>query len=210
MKRKVSLMLVLGMIAALVLSGCGKKDESKDLVGEWQATLEMADTLNESFASEPGMSEYLNIDSFALKMDLSLRDDGTFSMSLNEASVNDAFESIKQPLKDGMTAYLEASLEGTGMSLEDALGGSDMDTMIDTMLSPEMITESLGDTTESGNYTAQDGKLYFLDAGVTKPDDNSESMPYTLSGTKLTLDKPTNGEDLGELADFFPLEFTKQ
>ena len=211
MKRRVSLLLVLGLIAALVLGGCGKKDDSASLVGEWQATLEMADTLNESLASDPTMADYIKIDSFAMKMDLSLRDDGTFTLALNEASVNEAFEGIKTPLKDGITAYLEASLEGTGMSVEDALAasGMDIDSMMDSMLSPEMITASLGDATESGNFVAQDGKLYFLDEGVTKPAADSEAMPYTLSGSKLTLEKPTSG-DVGDLAEFFPMEFAKK
>ncbi len=83
MKKRVSLLLALGLIAALVLGGCGKKDDSASLVGEWQATLEMADTLNESLASDPAMADYINIDSFAMKMDLSLRDDGTFTLALN-------------------------------------------------------------------------------------------------------------------------------
>lgn len=211
MKKRATLLLVLGLIAALVLGGCGKKDDSKDLVGEWQATLEMADTLNESLASDPTMAEYMNIDSFALKMDLSLRDDNTFTLALNEDSVNEAFENIKPALKDGVTKYMEATLEGTGMTIDDALAaaGMDIDSMIDEMLSPASITASLGETTESGSFVAQDGKLYFLDAGETKPGDDSEAMPYTLSGSNLSLEKPTSG-DLGELADFFPLEFTKQ
>lgn len=211
MKRRVSLLLALGLIAALVLGGCGKKDDSASLVGEWQATLEMANTLNESLASDPTMADYIKIDSFAMKMDLSLRDDGTFTLALNEASVNEAFEGIKAPLKDGITAYMEASLEGTGMSVEDALAasGMDIDSMMDSMLSPEMITASLGDATESGSYVAKDGKLYFLDEGETKPGDDSAAMPYTLSGSKLTLDKPSSG-DVGDLAEFFPMEFAKK
>lgn len=210
MKRKVSLLLVLGMIAALVLGGCGKKDDSKSLVGEWQATLEMVDYLNESLNSDPDMASYINIDSFALKMDLSLRDDGSFTMALNEASVTDALNSIKTPMKDGITAYMENMASGMGMSVDDLLAaaGMDLDSMIDELLSPEMILSSIGDASESGNYVAQDGKLYLLDEGVTKPGSNDEAIPYTLSGNKLSLEKPS-GSDLGDLADFFPLEFTK-
>lgn len=210
MKRKVSLLLALGMIAALVLGGCGKKDESKDLVGEWQATLEMVDMLNESLASDPDMAGYINIDSFALKMDLSLRDDGSFTLSLNEASVTDALNSVKTPLKDGINAYMEDMASGMGMSVDDLLSaaGMDLDSMIDEMLSPEAILASMGDASESGNYAAQDGKLYLLDEGVTKPGSNDEAIPYTLSGNKLSLEKP-DGDDLGDLAEFFPLEFTK-
>lgn len=210
MKRNVSLLLVLGLIAALVLGGCGKKDDSKSLVGEWQATLEMVDLLNDSLAADPDMASYINIDSFALKMDLSLRDDGSFTMSLNEASVTDAVNGIKTPMKDGINAYMEDMASGMGMSVDDLLAaaGMDLDSMIDEMLSPEMILSSIGDASESGNYVAQDGKLYLLDEGVTKPGSDDEAIPYTLSGNKLSLEKPA-GDDLGDFADFFPLEFTK-
>lgn len=210
MKRNVSLLLVVGLIAALVLGGCGKKDDSKSLVGEWQATLEMADLLKESLAADPNMASYIKIDSFALKMDLSLRDDGSFTMSLNEASVTDAVNGIKGPMKDGINAYMEDMASGMGMSVDDlmAAAGMDLDSMIDEMLSPDTILSSIGDASESGNYVAQDGKLYLLDAGVTKPGSDDEGVPYTLSGNKLSLDKPA-GDDLGDFASFFPLEFTK-
>ncbi len=97
------------------------------------------------------------------------------------------------------------------MSVEDALAasGMDIDSMMDSMLSPEMITASLGEATESGSFVAKDGKLYFLDEGETKPGDDSAAMPYTLSGSKLTLDKPSSG-DVGDLAEFFPMEFAKK
>lgn len=205
MKKKVSLLLVLGMIAALVLGGCGKKDDSKALVGDWQATMEMADTLNDSFGADPTMSEYIHIDSFAVKLDLSLRDDGTCSLAVNEDSVTEAFDGIKGTLKDGLTAYLDAN----GMSADVlAANGMDIDSYMDEMISPEMISQAVSSASVSGNYAAQDGKLYFLGEGETKPGDNSGYMPYTLSGSKLTLDKPVN-EDVGALADYFPLEFTK-
>lgn len=215
MKKQWKTTLALGAILSLSLAGCGQ-DATKALIGNWQAEVDMTDQLNEELASDPETAAYIDIDRFVLKLDFSLQEGGTYTLSMNQDSVTQAVNDVKDSLKEGLGAYMQASLQeqGSDMTLEEALAlsGLDLNSMIDTLFDELMNEEDIGfsfeELSQSGNYTVKDGKIYLLDEGETKASEDSHYFTYELSGSDLKV--TGTEEDDEEWQDMLPLVFQKQ
>ena len=149
-------------------------------------------------------------------MVLQFNSDGTFSMTLDEASIDAALNSVLQSVKDGTIAMLEAQIAeyGMEMSVEEMLAasGTDLDTLMAEMeaqmnlpgLAAQIISEAAGE----GKYDAKDGKL-FLSAGLDYLPDPECYEVYTLEGNVLTLVEYVGTDSDGSFDGLYPLNFNK-
>ena len=213
MKKFISILLVLAMV--LMLGACGGPSEKDALLGSWKTVLDMTDIFNDSMAAGAGeeMGPYLEVQSFDLVMTLTLNQDDTYSMILDETALESTVQAIRADLQAGIEQYLVDSVAAMGveMSIEDILAASgiSMEDMMAEIISDEMIDSLVSDITAEGKFKAKDGKL-FLSAGLEYEVDERVYETYTLDGTTLTLVEYISPEGVDELtASLYPMVFEK-
>ena len=211
MKKNVMRLLCLIMTLSMLflLGGCGATDAEK-LVGTWNATVDLTDLLNEEITTgDETMDAYFKISDFTLVVTLTFNADGTYTMGVDENSLNTAMELVLADIKDGMYEYFEDVLAEAGleMTVDELLEQSDvdLDALMDEAFSNAMGDEVLEGLSSSGNYEARDSKLYLSD-GVEYAIDEEIYDTYTLDGKVLTFLEASYDNTMTEL---YPLTFEK-
>lgn len=200
--------LVLALLLALSLTGCA--DDHEKMVGVWETEVEFAQVFNNALGNAEN-AEYLKVDSLKLKMVLTFREDSTYSMVADPASVDAAMAGLRQTLKDGMEAYLVDTVAATGLNLgiNDIMDmlNTDLNTLVDQVLTPELIGSVTGIMDAEGQYLAEHGKLYLSDS-PDKEIDETVYETYILEekNNKLILVTPNTTDAYTDL--LYPLEFT--
>ena len=211
MKKSRMMALVLALAMLLVLAtGCGDQDT---FVGSWSATLDMADQLNKTLAAgDPETAEYIQLDDVTLTIAYTFNKDGTYSMKLDEDSIDEAYESIKESLSKGMETYLVEAVKqqnGLTMAIGEILaqmGVSSMDELINGVMSKADFTSALGDFSSEGKYEVKDGKLYTSDSLDTAISETEYETYEILSDTQIKLIKPygEKAEDEEMVEAYYP------
>lgn len=217
MKKLIAMALSLVMVL-LMMAGCGILEQAK-LVGTWKAEVDLSEAISQEILGEVGdMGEYFKIDSFKVNFVMTLNSDSTYSVTLEEASVEAAFDELLLVLKDGMIKMLKDQIAEMGleMTVEEMLAASGMsiDSLMEELaqsLEDEDIVESLvEECSNEGNYKVNDGKLYMSD-GLEYGVDENVYDTYVLDGDKLTLVEYVGGdeEDMAITKMVYPMVFTK-
>lgn len=188
MKKLTAFLLALAL--ALGLTACGS-NESKQLVGTWQCTVditeqvdaEISSALDAAYTSEVPMQMFLTT---------VFNDDGTFTFSVDTNATVASFTAYIQALKPAIVelSYQEAEKQGmTREEYDEALAQIDLsvDGLVDSVLSAFDISALLGDLDSdiiAGSYKTEKDRLYLSenDSGFTA----EESVGYTLSGSTMT------------------------
>ena len=208
----VSVLMLLSM--ALILVSCGSSGDKEKFVGTWEANVNLTDFVNEQFQAGfdqvgEDASEYFNIDEFEFKMLFTFNDDDTYSISVDEDSLNNSVETIKGNFKDGFTAYVEDMIASMGleMSVDEmmAMSGMSMDDVINAGFGDEIIGGMIEEFEVNGNWDAKDGKLYTTESVNDDIDENSYEL-YEITSDGIKLSEPEGVED--ELG-IFPIVLTK-
>ena len=194
---------------------------TKALVGSWETdATDVSDIILSSVLAAGGDDladalSYCNFGSFELKLDMTIKEDGTYSASVNQDSFNSAMngylDTLKAGLKDYYVAAIEANLASQGYTLEDAyaeLGVSDVDGLIKASLgmSYDELFDALGyqeflsalsdNLSYDGEYTVENGALTF------KSDGGDEVGTYDAAADTITLTGTEDGS-----SDLYPQVF---
>lgn len=194
MKRIASLALVLVMIVAL-FAGCAssgsesKLTDQEKLVGTWKGDLDMTKTMMEELGE--GV-EGFELDEFKVTAVFTFTQEGTYTMELDEESVQKAMDGLIAGMEGFMKTMMEEMAKEAGMTLEDMLAASGM-TMEDMMSmvteeleGQDLVGEMVKDAKSEGKYKAENGKLYLSESLDAEVDINVYDT-YTLEGDVLTL-----------------------
>ncbi len=201
------------LVAAILLSMTGCSSDQKALVGQWEADIDCTDALEAEIQSslEEEMIPYFNLSSFSMRMRLTFREDGTYSMDVDESSMQETAKIFRKDLIATMEAYMKDVAEENGIAWEDFLSmvGGSMEELMQEILPDsdmdDMVREVLETTSKSGKYKAQNGKLYMTDSASTDISDNMYDE-YVLKGDTLTL--VTSTENMEEFeAALYPMVF---
>ena len=215
MKRALALVLGIIMIFSIVsLCGCKKEEEEATIVGKWEATINLADCLNDAMGAE-GMEEYFDFSSFKVKFIMEFDDDGNYEMTADEASVKKALVDVKKDMVKGMEKLLADTLkeQNIDMTVEEylALLDTDMETLVDEAFTDDAVDEAIGDYVTKGKYVAEDGKQFTTtdeDEEVDTEDGDYEK--YELDGDKLILKEYVgDNEDAALVAGVYPVTFKR-
>ena len=178
MKKILALTLSVLMIFAL-LAGCGgKADKLSDeemIVGRWEWTMDAGKLFTAAF-EQMGVDVGSNKKA-ELKVYFDFAADGTYSVSVDEASAEKMVTDLTDIAKDLVKALYPAE------ALEQAAAqeGVDVETLLDQMAAEAAQEIDLDDLeSEEGTYKFADGKLYF-------DSDTEEAFTYKLSAKKLEL-----------------------
>lgn len=207
---------IMAMIMMLALAGCGGSDADA-LVGNWAAEIDMSSLTNDMLAEMGmGMEEYFQFEDFAITMDLTFNDDGTYSFAMNEDSVKAAVDTMLVTIEDGMIKMLEDQIAeyGLDMTVDEMLAasGMSMDDLMAELDAEALVDEMMADSDSEGNYKAKDGKLYLSDGKDYAVDENIYDT-YELDGDTLTLTEHFGEEDEDEQAfedEMYPIVFNKK
>lgn len=210
MKKRIALLLSFVLVLSLALCACGEKKEPT-VVGTWRADINLAEAFNEEMAAS-GMGDYINIESFNLPLVMEFKEDGTGSMSVDQAAMTETVDKLAADLTTGLEAYFTEYFSSMGLEvdLDEALAasGMSMDDLVNEMKAEFAGEEAFAEFTNEFKYKAEDGKLYMsddLDSEVPTDEYNT----YTLDGDTMTLDVGT--EELEEeMAKYmFPMTLTR-
>lgn len=167
------------------------------LVGNWVYSFDLTDMLYDEIESSVGDAiQYFYFSDFFLNINLSFSSGGTVRMSVDEDALEWSLNNLIDEIVDGIALYFEAlaAEEGIDMTLEEYLAseGYTMDDLIDEMLAEagldmDDMMSSVSAINISGTYEA-DGSNLTLTSGT-----GSNTLPYTLSGNRLTLYSDTGG-----------------
>ena len=172
MKRIASLALVLVMIVALFAGCAASATDQEKLVGTWKGEMDMTEALKGELGDE---LEGFEMSDFKVTVVFNFTEEGTYTMSLDEASVQQAMDGLIA----GMT--LEDLLAASGMSMEDM-----MKMIKEELEGQDLVGEMVEDAKAEGKYQAKDGKLH-LSEGKDEDIDEAVYDTYTLEGDVLTL-----------------------
>lgn len=199
---------VLLLTLCLLLGGCGTSDKDK-FVGTWKADVDMTDMINASFAEDPELADYFQLDSFSLTLLFTFGEDGSYQITADQDAFSDACDDLIGTLSDGAKRYLEdmALEEGLELDADAMLGllGFSMDEFIEEMMDEEDLTSLLDDIEDSGKFEVKDGKFY------TTLDETDYIAYEFVSDTELRFTE-VSGEDASdeELDQLLPLTLIKQ
>lgn len=202
--KKIFVLLLGAALLLGALAGCGgsKSASGAVLQGTWRAELDMADMLNEQLAAS-GMGEFVNISDFDMALVLDLKDNGTYSMTMDEDALANSMEGVKDQLKAGITAYFEKVMPGQSVESALATVGMNIDDLMDQALNVDNLS---GSFKVEGQYRAEEGKLYLSSSVDAEPTSNYVSCQQ--SGDTLTLDEGSTAAG-GSMAQLLPMVFQR-
>lgn len=219
-KKKKTALIVGGVIAGvvvlaivlLVVAVYVSTADERALVGEWKATVDMTDYLQEEMSQLPEFGSYMEISEFTFVVYYNFNEDFTYTTSVDEDSVNTAIESVKDDLKNAIYAYAEDSIRQNGLNISPealfALSGTSIDEIVEEAFSTESIESIADEFFNEGNFEAGDGKLYMSDGYDYAVDPNSYET-YELSDNQLVLTSGVDPEFDEEDLAAYPITFEK-
>ena len=216
MRKSAAFVVSLSLLCAILLacSGCGGDKDKEALVGEWETTLDLTDMMNDEMKVGMGGDEelmsYFTLSDFTVTLTLTFRDDDSYTLAADQASMEKSVDMVIDTLKNGFTRYLEdmVAQEYPDMTLDEFFEAADttMDEFYDDTFGDALDKETLMSSTDemesSGTFKAKGGIL-------TLTDDAGPGMEaYELDGDKLTL--TGEGVEDSSLMGLYPLVFTKK
>lgn len=203
--------VVLAIVLLVVAVYVSTADE-RALVGEWKATVDMTDYLQEEMSQLPEFGSYMEVTDFSFVVYYTFYDDYTYKASVDEDSVNTAMENVKADLKDALYAYAEDVMRQNGLNMPAetmfALSGTSVDEIIEEAFSAESMEDIADEFFNEGNFEADDGKLYMSDGYDYAVDPNSYET-YELSDNQLVLTSGVDPEFDEEDLAAYPITFEK-
>ena len=216
MRKSAAFVVSLSLLCAILLacSGCGGDKDKEALVGEWETTLDLTDMMNDEMKAGMGGDEelmsYFTLSDFTVTLTLTFRDDDSYTLAADQASMEKSVDMVIDTLKNGFTRYLEdmVAQEYPDKTLDEFFEAADttMDEFYDDTFGDALDKETLMSSTDemesSGTFKAKGGIL-------TLTDDAGPGMEaYELDGDKLTL--TGEGVEDRSLMGLYPLVFTKK
>ena len=204
------LALVLALALVFSLTACAGKTS---IVGTWKYTMDY-NKLMESMSEEEGtdaededmkgLVDAMNklFEGLTMVIILDLKEDNTFTMSTDEASMKAANELIKERMPD----FLKSMFGEDGLNA--MLGeGQTMDDLVNNY-AEEFNTDDMEMEETKGTYTYEDGKLVLTPEG-----EEAATMTVELSAKELkvtAIDAKEDDEDMMEaFSKMLPMVFTK-
>ena len=170
-KKKKTALIVGGVIAGvvvlaivlLVVAVYISTADERALVGEWKATVDMTDYLQEEMSQLPEFGSYMEVTDFSFVVYYTFYDDYTYKASVDEDSVNTAMENVKADLKDALYAYAEDVMRQNGLNMPAetmfALSGTSVDEIIEEAFSAESMEDIADEFFNEGNFEADEEDL---------------------------------------------------
>ncbi len=190
----------------LLLGELPDKESGLDsrLFGSWEGTVDAASVINmllPMFSEDPLVLEHINIESCPIKQIYTFKDDGTYSLTVNEAALAETIATVKIELKGDIENFLKAYAKENNITMTpeqmiQAYGFESIDTFIEEMIPADMVAENTAP--QEGNYNTVGNML------ITQELLNTHET-YTIEGDTLTID--IGAENF--FPEMYPMVFTR-
>lgn len=225
-------------VLLVVIAGCSiqpQKDQNGKISkeqpvpeGTFQTSLDLCDVVNEQVSSIESLDVFFLVSEFVIDLEITFRQDGTYTLTVDEASVQAAAENLMVLAEETLIQGLEEELmvlqnEQTGDELEATYEEITMEQMLSQngttlealkqQLREEMGVEGLTEriltaATLEGTFKAEEGMLY-LSKDMQTEIYESAYVVYTLEEDVLTFTEQFGGEDEVAALYLFPIVFQK-
>ena len=190
----------------LLLGELPDKESGLDsrIFGTWEGTVDAAhiiNTLLPMFSEDPLVLEHINIESCPVKQIYTFKDDGTYSITVNEAALAETIATVKVELKGDIEHFLiayanENAISMTPEQMIQAYGFESIEAFIEETIPADMISENTAP--QEGTYNTVGNML------ITQEFLNTHET-YTIEGDTLTID--IGAENL--FPEMYPIILTK-
>ena len=200
---------VLGVIGAII------SNDTSRFYGNWTATYDYSDVLNEALkSSDEETASFVNIEDFTFDFKFEFNDDNTYKLYIDEASIDESYNKFCEEYKKGFKKYLNSILDDRdiNVSVDEfiSMTGIDLDEKIAEVLDKEKFKEGFKDFGGNGNFKADNGKLFLSDSKEHLVDEEVYEEYFFEDDNMFTL------LDSSELTDdtleehIYPLTFVKE
>lgn len=191
-KTKKILSLILLVVLAMSLVGCGKKDTSDQLIGTWELTFDYSAVIESELPSDyDGFHE-----DFDLTVRLTFNDDGTFEMYADEDALASELQNYLEGLAQFATEVTYEEFDAQGISkaeademVQEQYGMSIYEYMLD-QFSSITVEDIASEIYTGGVYEARGDEVHMDEYKVQ---DNVFDV-FTVEGNTLTLNPPAGAE----------------
>ncbi len=207
-KKAVALLLVMMMIAAL--TACS----GNSIVGKWKYRLDFSKYAEQMTGSglealddtqKTYYEEFLKaFDDASVDIIIEFKDDGTFTINMDEDSVKAAEDKIKE----GLRTALPKAFTAMGIDIDSYLTDAKitMEQFVENALQSLNLSE-LQTSLNSGKYRYEDGKIY---TGEDEVDESSYLVVELKNDTLTVTDVVGEAGGFDQYKEaFLPMEFTK-
>lgn len=181
----------------------GEPAAEATIIGTWNGTMDMTEAMKAGIGEgSDAMVENLE---FLVDVTFTFNNDGTYTMSMDREMLKKVYSDL---MKASLTASLEASLEGTGMTVDDYLAqtGVTLDELMTQYFDIDELVDA-AETEETGIYKFEDGKLYTAAEGEEIDESTYTVCELAASTLKMTEAVGEGAEEAN--ASMFPLTLTK-
>lgn len=191
-KTKKILSLILLVVLAMSLVGCGKKDTSDQLIGTWELTFDYSAVIESELPSDyDGFHE-----DFDLTVRLTFNDDATFEMYADEDALASELQNYLEGLAQFATEVTYEEFDAQGISkaeademVQEQYGMSIYEYMLD-QFSSITVEDIASEIYTGGVYEARGDEVHMDEYKVQ---DNVFDV-FTVEGNTLTLNPPAGAE----------------
>ncbi len=189
---------------------------SETLVGEWRTTLDLTESAQAGIDAEADeMNKYLKLKDYTFDFILTLEEDGTFSLRIDDESIDRTIENMTRQFEEALRSYYEDFIRSNklNMTVDEML--ADQNTSIEDMVAEvrdglvpvEWIKEN---TSIDGFYKVQDGYLICSWDAEFSDDVSSYFSVYLTKKTMIltVLDSPD--WDVWDGIFEYPLQFERE
>jgi len=198
MIKKIICILLLITLFVTVLSGCGS---DKKLIGSWETQIDVTDAISQSIEEDENLSKYIQIEEFKVSVIFTFKDDGTYSINVDEEGVSEAYAGMALSYASGLREYFTDLLaaQGSDMTVDELLenSGSTLEELAADSLDLDAYREAFLSVETDGRYKADNGKLYTTDStdsGISK--EVYDTYEFTEDGNLVFLES-FGGETTG-------------
>lgn len=184
-KRMIAIAILLTVVFSV--SACTKEAATNQpaqptLVGEWSVQADMTDTVNQMVFMQTG-ADTVTV-SFLVSLELSLQQDGTYSLRIDREQLEKQIDSLGDVLWQFVVDQAAAQSHMTATQAIEALNVQGKNK---ALLLEQLDLASMFENSISGNgvWKQENNLLYFADTDVALAD--ADGYPITLSDTHLVL-----------------------
>lgn len=199
MKRKICLVLAAIALFTAIATCAGCSKESDALIGTWAGEVNYANYFNkglQSIAGE-GLAEYWAVENFPITLVLTFREDGTYSMTVDQEKLTQTIDDLKKKLTRGLRDFMQDLIDASEstMTVDELMASMDIsaESMIQEAVGPEIVEALVNECTYDGNYSVKDGKLY-TSAALAYSVDESMYENYEVTQNTLTFMSVVGGD----------------
>ena len=212
---------VIIIVSVISLMSCGAKSDAEKIVGKWTGTVDLSEMMKQELndsSSELFSLDTSALDGLTLEFIYEFTKEGTYTLSVDDASFDAFFQKIKVWAKSAFETMFKSSAEENGVDLTTLLtmmGVSSIDEFVEQTYSDEtkasLRKQMADDENAKGKYKVDGGKLFMSKSGEEFKD--SEYIKYEFvnnSQLKLTEAVGISDENTAISINVLPITLIKK